>query len=267
MPAYYSNGPIKFHYSDEGKGIPLVFLHGLGADLNQSRQMIQQVSGYRKITFDFRGHGKTIRFITEGDAAMLVFCKDLFHLLHYLKVDSCVLGGTSFGAAVGIKFAILYPIMVERLIIVRPAWLNEPDAQHFRMLKLAHDYIQKYGVETGKEYFEENPEYIITRGSFPAYASSLLGHFSRPQASTSYALLKHLPEDVPFEEMEELSQIKIPTLIVGTENDPLHPLAYAEKIADQILLSQLEIVPSKYLYPKEYLKGCQKKIATFLNEM
>ncbi|WP_158860305.1 alpha/beta fold hydrolase [Lunatibacter salilacus] len=264
MPAYYSNGPIKFHYSDQGKGNPLVFLHGLGADLNQSREMIQKVTGYRKITLDFRGHGKTIRFITDGDASMAVFSQDLFQLLQYLKVEYCTLGGISLGAAVAMKFTLQYPDLVERLVLVRPAWLNEKDSEHFRLLKLAHDYIQKYGVVTGKEYFEENPEFIEAKKLFPEYTSSLLGHFSRSQGSTAYSLLKHLPEDVPFAEMEDLVQIKIPTLVVGTAQDPLHPLAYAEKIAEFITLSQLEILPSKYLHPKEHLKQCQNKIAGFL---
>jgi pimeloyl-ACP methyl ester carboxylesterase len=263
MAAYYSNGPIKFHYSDEGKGNPLVFLHGLGADLDQSKEMIQRVSGYRKITMDFRGHGKTVRFMAEGDASMQVFCMDLFNLLQYLKIDSCSLGGISLGAAIGLKFTLLYPEMVARLALVRPAWLNEPDAQHFRLLKLAHDYIQKYGVTTGKEYFEENPEYREAKKLFPAYASSLLGHFSRPQANTSYPMLKHLPEDVPFGEMDELTHIEIPTLLVATENDPLHPLAYAEKLSGQLPSSELKIITSKYLNPKEHLKECQSQLVDF----
>lgn len=264
MPAYYSNGPIKFHYTDEGKGNTLVFLHGLGADLNQSREMIQQVTGYRKIAMDFRGHGKTIRFIAEDDASMEVFCRDLFHLLQFLKVESCTIGGISLGAAVALRFTLKYPDMVERLVLVRPAWLNERDSDHFRLLKLAHDYIQKYGVETGKEYFEENPIFIEAKKIYPEYTSSLLGHFSRPQASTAYSLLKHLPEDAPFAEMEDLAQIDIPTLVVGTAQDPLHPLAYAEKIAENIASSILEILPSKYLHPKDHLKQCQNRISEFL---
>lgn len=265
MPSYYSNGPIKFHYSDEGEGKPLVFLHGLGTDLHQSREMIQQVAGYRKISLDFRGHGKTIRFIAEDDASMEVFCKDLFHLLQYLKIESCALGGISLGAAVAITFTLRYSEFVERLVLVRPAWLNEKDSEHFRLLKLAHDYIQKYDLVSGKEYFEENPEYIEATKLFPEYISSLLDHFSIPQASTAYSLLKYLPEDVPFAEMEDLAQIKIPTLVVGTSQDPLHPLPYAEKISKNMPSSLLEILPFKYIHPKNYLKQCQKQVSDFLS--
>nr|MBI1229773.1 alpha/beta fold hydrolase [Cytophagales bacterium] len=264
MSKFYSNGSIKFHYTDEGKGAPLLFLHGLGADLRQSNALMQRVYGYRKLAFDFRGHGKSVRFITEADANMQVFCKDLLQLVEYLGITTFTLGGISLGAAIALRFTIHHPHLVNRLILTRPAWINEPNPQHFKLIKLVHDYIQKFGVETGKIYFEENPTYIAQRAKLPAFAESLCSQFSRPQAQTAYALLKHLPEDVPFRELSALGRINIPTLIIGTDDDPMHPLEYAMVLASYIADAKLAIAPSRYTLPKEHIAFCQEAIAAYL---
>lgn len=264
MAKYFEHNQIQFHYSDEGKGPALVFLHGLGGDLQQAREATSLVKAKRVISFDFRGHGKTNLFVTESDAKMDVFVKDLLNIVQYLGIEEFVLGGISLGAAVSLKFALNHREMVNKLILVRPAWINKPDPPHFSLLKLAHEKIQKFGIDTGEEYFTETPAFIRTQEEFPGYAESLLRQFTRPQASTSYALLKHLPEDVPFSSMAELASLDMPVLIVGSDDDPLHPFEYAETLYRQLSQSKLEKTVSKYLEPGEHLLAVQSLIRDFM---
>jgi pimeloyl-ACP methyl ester carboxylesterase len=50
---------ISFCYRDEGHGLPFVFQHGLGGDLNQPIGLYSPEAGVRLIAFDMRGHGET----------------------------------------------------------------------------------------------------------------------------------------------------------------------------------------------------------------
>ena len=67
MPFFDRDG-LRFHYRDEGDGLPFVFQHGLGGDLSQPFGVYRPAAGVRLIGFDFRGHGETRPL---GDVAKL----------------------------------------------------------------------------------------------------------------------------------------------------------------------------------------------------
>jgi len=60
MPIFHHDG-LKFHYRETGSGIPFVFQHGLGADLNQPLDLFRPPPGFRVLAFDCRAHGKPCR--------------------------------------------------------------------------------------------------------------------------------------------------------------------------------------------------------------
>ena len=58
---FFTHDGLRFHYRDEGQGLPFVFQHGLGGDLNQPFGLYRPAAGVRLIAFDMRGHGETVR--------------------------------------------------------------------------------------------------------------------------------------------------------------------------------------------------------------
>ncbi|MCC5938829.1 MAG: alpha/beta hydrolase [Lunatimonas sp.] len=265
MDNTFEHNQIHFHYTDKGKGPALIFLHGLGASLQQAKEITSRIKGHRIVSMDFRGHGKTKRFVTASDAQMEVFAKDLSNLMEFLGIHECILGGLSLGAAVAMKYALANPEKIKKLVLVRPAWVNQRDPDHFHLLKLAHDLIQKYGIVTGREYFTESPDFVEVKEKFPNYAESLLGHFSRPQADTSYALLKYLPEDRPIDDLTQLTQLSMPVLVIGSNDDPLHPFSYAETIHSHLPNATLVPIISKYLNMEQHNRELQALMASFIS--
>lgn len=265
MDKTFEHNQIHFHYTDKGKGPILIFLHGLGASTQQAKELSSRIKGRRIISMDFRGHGKTKRFITASDAQMDVFAKDLSNLMQYLGIEECELAGLSLGAAIALKYTLANPEKIKKLVLIRPAWIDQRDPGHFKLLKLAHDLIQKYGIDTGRQYFMESVDFIQIKEHFPNYAESLLGHFSRPQADTSYALLKYLPEDRPVDDLSQLGLLSMPTLVIGSEEDPLHPFSYAEAIHNRLPDSTLERTISKYLNVERHNREVQALMAAFLS--
>ena len=58
MPFLYSD-TILFDYLDMGKGVPLVFQHGMGGDVHQIRDLFEPPIPFCLLTLDCRGHGET----------------------------------------------------------------------------------------------------------------------------------------------------------------------------------------------------------------
>jgi non-heme chloroperoxidase len=88
---------IDIHYGDHGEGPPVVLIHGFPLDGNswekQERALLQ--AGYRVITFDRRGSGKSSQPATGYDYD--TFAADLDAVLGTLQLNEVYLVGFSMG--------------------------------------------------------------------------------------------------------------------------------------------------------------------------
>src|SRR5215210_8930478 len=98
MP-YFEHNELSFYYTEIGQGTPFIFQHGLGGNVDQIIKIYSPPPGIRLITFDFRGHGKTMMGSKEG-LAFKTFADDTLALMNHLHLDQAIIGGISMGAAV-----------------------------------------------------------------------------------------------------------------------------------------------------------------------
>jgi non-heme chloroperoxidase len=89
---------IQLHYEDHGSGQPVVLIHGypLNGDSWEQQQRALWAAGYRTISYDRRGFGRSSRPITGYDYD--TFAADLNALLDHLGLDDVVLAGFSMGS-------------------------------------------------------------------------------------------------------------------------------------------------------------------------
>ncbi len=265
MP-FFQIHDAKVHYRDQGEGLPVIFLHGLGGDLHQPYQLLQGLEGIRFISFDYRGHGLTVGGIDRPSASMETFTKDLDDLVSHLKLENLVLGGISLGSAISLKYTINHPGSVSKLILVRPAWINRPDPENLESVKLVADHIEQFGIEEGRQRFVETAIYKDIAERVPNCAKSLRDQFSREQAEKTYFLLKELTEDAPFTQWEAVEGLQIPALILANEQDPLHPLFMGEEIAAHLNLGTFKKVTPKYVDGDRHKFEVQEHIRSFLSD-
>ena len=92
-----NSAPIEIHYEDHGSGQPIVLIHGYPLDGNSwERQEFQLLrNGYRVITYDRRGFGRSSQPTAGYDYD--TFAADLNSLLEHLAIEDIVLGGFSMG--------------------------------------------------------------------------------------------------------------------------------------------------------------------------
>jgi non-heme chloroperoxidase len=88
---------IEIHYEDHGSGEPIVLIHGYPLDGNswEKQERALRDAGYRVITFDRRGFGRSSQPIIGYDYD--TFAADLEALLDHLALDDVILVGFSMG--------------------------------------------------------------------------------------------------------------------------------------------------------------------------
>lgn len=248
MPTFDRDG-LSFRYRDEGTegGLPFVFQHGLGSDIDQPFRLYPPPDGVRLIGFDFRGHGQTRPLGDEKRIGMASFADDLIALLDWLEIDKAVLGGISLGAAVALNAALRYPQRAAGLVLSRPAWIDRPYPENARSFTHVAVHLLRHGAEEGLARYRETAEFQAIRAESPAMAASLEAQFTDPRAVECVARLERVPHDAPCREREELSSLRLPTLVMGNRLDPIHPWEFAEALAG--LIPNAELVP---LTPKSW---------------
>jgi non-heme chloroperoxidase len=92
-----NDAPVEIHYEDHGSGRPVVLIHGYPLDGNswerQERELL--ANGYRVISYDRRGFGRSSRPAVGYDYD--TFAADLNALLEHLDVADVALVGFSMG--------------------------------------------------------------------------------------------------------------------------------------------------------------------------
>jgi non-heme chloroperoxidase len=92
-----NNTDIDIYYEDHGSGLPVVLIHGYPLSGRAWDKQVPALlnAGYRVVTYDRRGFGKSSQPVTGYDYD--TFAADLNALLEYLDLRDAVLAGHSMG--------------------------------------------------------------------------------------------------------------------------------------------------------------------------
>lgn len=245
----------RFHYLDEGKGPPLVMIHGL---MGSSRNLTYALSGqlrehFRVITLDRPGSGYSTRH--PGTAADLpAQARQIAAFIQALGLDRPLVLGHSLGGAVALALALDHPHAVSGLILVaplthpqrllplvflslavRPAWLRRWLSH---TLTMPIGLLTKGSVVKGVFAPDPAPADFATRGG------GLLG--MRPAnfyaASTEINQVNdHLPGMV-----KRYPQLTLPIgLIYGAKDKVLDFQKYGQALASRVPGLKLQLVEGR----------------------
>jgi non-heme chloroperoxidase len=99
---------IDLYYEDHGAGRPIVLIHGypLNGHSWEKQERVLLAAGYRVITYDRRGFGRSSQPTTGYDYD--TFAADLNTLLNHLQLDDVVLCGFSMGTGEVTRYLATY---------------------------------------------------------------------------------------------------------------------------------------------------------------
>ena len=264
MPTFEREG-LSFHYLDKGEGLPFVFQHGLGGDVSQPFGLYTPPAGVRLIGFDARAHGQTRPVGDVKRVGIAPFADDLIALLDFLGIGRAVVGGISMGAAVALNAALRFPDRVLGLVLARPAWLDRPLPENARVFPHVAQFLLKFGAVEGLTRYRESPEYRALLAASPDTARSLVAQFQEPRAEECVVRLERLPHDCPSHDREEWRALRVPTLVLGSRDDPVHPWECAEVLAREIPTAVLGEMTPKSRSFERHAADLQSAIDAFLS--
>ncbi|GGP13862.1 alpha/beta fold hydrolase [Oceanobacillus neutriphilus] len=265
MPTFNFDG-IHFYYQDDNsEGIPFIFLHGLGGDVNQTQDILNEIPHIRRITIDFRGHGKTIKFGETSKLSFHQFADDVKALIDFLEIDQFIIGGISTGAGVALNFVLRHPKGIQKLVLSRPAWEDKPQPEIIQeAFRIIYQILNDDSVLDYKEAFKQTVIYQKMNEISGYAGKTLLGQFDYPYARETSPKLIYIPSDCPNNSKSDWKSVSVPTLILASKKDPLHPLEFAETIHAGILGSNFKEITSKTISGREHKMDTVTEIHEFI---
>lgn len=114
------NAVISFRQAGEA-GPPLVFIHGWAdSSIVWARALEEWAPRFRVVALDQPGHGGSAPVAPEAGVAGIAAC--LADALEALSLSDIRLVGHSLGGLVALRLTLDFPHLVERLVLVNPAW-------------------------------------------------------------------------------------------------------------------------------------------------
>ncbi len=108
---------IKICYEINGKGYPIILVHGFGDKKEHWRAQVGDLSNYFKvIRFDNRGAGKSER--PDGLYSMELYADDINALMEYLEIEKAHIIGHSLGGMIVQNFILKYPHRTNKVILI-----------------------------------------------------------------------------------------------------------------------------------------------------
>jgi olefin beta-lactone synthetase len=127
---------LKYHYLDEGRGEPIVMLHGNPTWSFYYRDLIKALrSYYRIIAPDHIGMGLS----DKPDDSRYPYTsrqrvEDLGQLIDYLQLKSFTLVGHDWGGVIGMAYAALNPEKIKAMVMMNTAGFNWPVNKRFPLV-------------------------------------------------------------------------------------------------------------------------------------
>ncbi len=257
---------VALHYVDTGEGRPIVFQHGLGATARQVADIFPPLTAVRRITLECRGHGLS----PAGPADRLsipTFADDVVALCAALGIHRAVFGGISMGAAIAQRIAVAKPDLVEGLILVRPAWIDQDAPSNLLPFAEVGELLARHPPGPARELFLGGGTAAELGRSAPDNLASLLGMFDRPDPAATGSLLAAIANDGPGTTRGEIEKIAVPTLVIGNKVDFVHPLDTARRLHRLIRNSDFLEATPKATDPAAFRSEVMRAIDQFLGRL
>jgi 3-oxoadipate enol-lactonase len=231
-----------------GEGPPIVLCHGITATrryVHHGSRALER-AGHRVIAYDARGHGESDPAPAGEGYGYPRLVADLERVLAAeVGEGRFVLAGHSMGAHTAAAYALAHPERLTGLVLIGPTFTGEiaqSSVDYWDGLAAA---LERDGVDGFVAYIDRE------QGIDPAWRHSVLG-FTRtrierhrhPEALA--AALREVPRSRPFDSLDDLERLRMPALVVASNDaaDPGHPyataVAYAERLPRAELTSERE---------------------------
>jgi len=236
LKSKYANEHSKFvvvdrlsvHYRDEGKGFPLVLLHGSPSSLHTWDGTVTELSKrFRVIRLDLPGYGLTGPN-SAHDYSLEWNIRFLDSFLTTIGIDSCYMVGHSFGGKLAAEYAYVNSKRVKKLVLIGASGYPVK-ANDIAAVKMARNPFLRPIVRyvTPRFFIALNireafgQETKVSDATIDRYYDLLLRAGNR---ATFIAVCNREVEDIS----SHIKELRVPSLILWGNRDTIMPVGYAE---------------------------------------
>jgi len=220
---------LKIDYSQKGNGEDLLLLHGWGGSIESLAPLQEELSKFYKVTnISLPGFGESEA--PEKAWELKDYALFLEDLILKLKLKRPTVVAHSFGGKISIKFALEFPELISRLVLVAASGIKPKNSvKKFifgaaaKTFGLLTSLLPKKSKEKAKEFFYK---YIVRERDY-LNAGALKETFKK-------IVNEHFDQ--------ELTQIKVPTFIIWGEKDTYVPIWMGVRMRTLIPNSRLEMI-------------------------
>lgn len=222
MPFVDVNGQ-RIHYTDSGEGPVIVATHATLMDTVSLEPLTSRLPG-RVISFDLRGHGKTVYDKQPYDYNDVA--EDVLALVDHLGIPTFTFLGEGQGAVVALRTALKAPDRVERLVLIGPT-ADAPSVSENAALDAAMDIWCTTGPDPS--VYARVAEHAT---GTPQDAEDLLQRWTDSAWKDYRPAADALANRTRF--VDELPKITCPALVVHGSADFFVPAVFGKEVADNL---------------------------------
>ncbi len=235
-------------YRRQGKGRPIVLLHGFLGDSGNWQGVMAELFEVSQqdlshpvevIALDLLGFGASgkppVKYTVPQEVAFLRA------VLRELDLESCILVGHSFGGWVAAAYAIAYPEQVQALCLVAPAGIR--DDEFCGRYDWMRPVLWRTPIVDVALWLLRPLAKLVGQSKTLATVSWARRELNRQPAARSFLVDRLRPEDAIDTVETQISAIQAPTLVLAAELDDTIPRWHCETYAEQIAQAQLRVIP------------------------
>ncbi|WP_026776805.1 alpha/beta fold hydrolase [Polaribacter sp. Hel_I_88] len=246
---------MQVHYRDEGKGFPIVLVHGTAASLHTWDAWTQELTkNYRVIRMDLPAFGITGPN-QKADYSIKAYTDFLHQFLTKLNVDTFHLAGNSLGGNIAWNYAAEHPKSIAKLILVDASGLptNKPQPAIFKMAKTPV-LNTLFLYVTPKFFIKKNMQEVY--GDETKITDDLITRYHKMalRDGNRQAFIDRAKVDFKLgtkANVDKLKSIQTPTLLIWGAKDSWIPLDNGKRMDSILPNSQLVVLPNSGHVPME----------------
>jgi pimeloyl-ACP methyl ester carboxylesterase len=230
---YLSVNGTRLRYRDEGRGPPVLLVHGWTLDLQMwDPQVAALRDAFRLIRLDRRGHG-----LSAGAPAAERDGEDLAALCRHLRLTRVALLGMSQGARGVLAYACAAPAQVSALILDGPPALGAGSDAEVPLERYAAQ-VRAHGMEAFRREWAQHP-LMQLRTRAPAMRALLAAMIERYPGND---LGSAAPRAEAAAAHMRLATLSAPALVLSGEHDLAGRRQAAQQLAAQLSDAELAVI-------------------------
>ncbi len=230
----------RIFYQVQGTGQPMLLIHGypLSGDLFSRNRAALAAAGYKVITLDLRGYGRSVA--PNVPSMISTYAQDALAVMDRLGVQQAIIGGMSMGGPTVLEMYKRAPQRFSGLILIDTiaAAANPAEAGLWRGVA---DQAAQKGVDSLVPVLIKDMLSGPTRLNQPAQVSYLSAIIRRASVQAAIGGAYALANRPDYSSL--LNQIKVPTLVLVGEQDSIYPVAVSQMLQKAIPNAKLAIIP------------------------